>query len=182
MNLACTLQCIKYELNRQKTRDCMNALSSSTNKCGDFLLLSNFSPLRKYQSFFPVSHACQAGARSSPVTKSLVRTNYTSMASALASASAERYSNWTPENLIERVLSLEQQLREQTTRYVCEESTSSCSTENKNMGLTKSYAELEFPTLDLKRYSEKRVHHLLYLLVENRGSSTGLNIRHDLLR
>ena len=160
----------------------MNTPPLLTKKCAEFLLLSNLSPFRKYQSLFPVSHAYQAGARSTPITKSLVRTNCTSMASALASASAERYSNWSSEKLIERVLSLEQQLREHTARYVCEKSTSSYSIENKNVGLTKSYAELGFSPLDLRIYSEKRAHLLLYLLVENLGSSTGLNIRHGLLR
>lgn len=102
----------------------MNALFSSTQKRAGFSSSLNFSPLRKYQLLILVSDACQAGARSVPITKSLLRINFTSMASTSVSALAKDYSNWSPEKLIERVLFLEQQLREQTARYVYEQSSS----------------------------------------------------------
>lgn len=101
----------------------MNVLSSSTKRRAEIFTL-NIRHLEKYPLLLQSSNACQAGARSTAITKSLLRIHCMSMDSAPASDSAKDYSNWSSEKLVERVLSLEQQLREQTARYVYEKSKS----------------------------------------------------------
>lgn len=144
--LLCHSLLVEYALIFKVKFTHMNVLSSSTKKHAEFFSL-NVHLLRKYQFRLPFSHAYQAGARSTPITGRLLRNNCVSMASvsisASVSASAKDYSEWSSEKLVERVLSLEQQLREQTARYVQEKSKSGYARKGKKIRLAKSNADFE---------------------------------------
>lgn len=80
----------------------MNALSSATK--GAFLKSS--SPWR---SRLFISHVCRAGGP-------LCQWNEGGSQALSSMESAENYSKWSSDKLVERVLDLERQLREQTAR------------------------------------------------------------------